>query len=29
MTKVKEGVYNEFYFVNNDVLFRSIVDNRP
>ena len=25
--KVKEGVYNEFYFVNNDVLFRSIVDN--
>ena len=25
--KVKEGVYNEFYFVNNNVLFRSIVDN--
>ena len=25
--KVKEGAYNEFYFVNNDVLFRSIVDN--
>ena len=25
--KVKEGVYNEFYFVKNDVLFRSIVDN--
>ena len=25
--KVKEGVYNKFYFVNNDVLFRSIVDN--
>ena len=25
--KVKEGVYKEFYFVNNDVLFRSIVDN--
>ena len=24
---VKEGVYNEFYFVKNDVLFRSIVDN--
>ena len=25
--KVKEGVYNEFYFVQSDVLFRSIVDN--
>ena len=25
--KIKEGAYNEFYFVNNDVLFRSIVDN--
>ena len=25
--KVKEGVHNEFYFVKNDVLFRSIVDN--
>ena len=25
--KVKEGSYNEFYFVNNNVLFRSIVDN--
>ena len=25
--KVKKGVYNEFYFVNNNVLFRSIVDN--
>ena len=25
--KVKEGMYKEFYFVNNDVLFRSIVDN--
>ena len=25
--KVKEGAYNEFYFVNNNVLFRSIVDN--
>ena len=25
--KVKKGVYNEFYFVKNDVLFRSIVDN--
>ena len=25
--KVKEGAYNEFYIVNNDVLFRSIVDN--
>ena len=25
--KVKEGAYNEFYFVKNDVLFRSIVDN--
>ena len=24
---VKEGVYSEFYFVNNDVLFRSFVDN--
>ena len=26
-SKVKEGAYIEFYFVNNDVLFRSIVDN--
>ena len=25
--KVKEGTYNEFYFFNNNVLFRSIVDN--
>ena len=25
--KVKEGAYNEFYFVKYDVLFRSIVDN--
>ena len=25
--KVKEGAYYEFHFVNNDVLFRSIVDN--
>ena len=25
--KVKECVYNEFYFVNNNVFFRSIVDN--
>ena len=25
--KLKEDAYNEFYFVNNDVLFRSIVDN--
>ena len=25
--KVKESLYNEFYFVNNDVLFRSIVNN--
>ena len=25
--KVKEGAYSEFYFVKNDVLFRSIVDN--
>ena len=25
--KVKEGAYNEFYFVSNDVLFRSIVNN--
>ena len=25
--KVKAGVYNQFYFVNNDVLLRSIVDN--
>ena len=25
--KVKEGAYNEFYFVNNNVLFKSIVDN--
>ena len=25
--KVKEGSYTEFYFVNNNVLFRSIVDN--
>ena len=25
--KVKEGAYNEFYFVKNDVFFRSIVDN--
>ena len=25
--KTKEGAYNEFYFVKNDVLFRSIVDN--
>ena len=25
--KVKEGAYNQFYFVNKNVLFRSIVDN--
>ena len=25
--KVKEGEYNQFYFVKNNVLFRSIVDN--
>ena len=25
--KVKEGAYNEFYFVKKDVLFRSNVDN--
>ena len=25
--KVKEGAYNQFYFVNNSILFRSIVDN--
>ena len=25
--KVKEGAYNQFYFVNNSVLFRSNVDN--
>ena len=25
--KVKEGAYNEFYFVNNNMSFRSIVDN--
>ena len=25
--KVKEGTYSEFYFVKNNVLFRSIVDN--
>ena len=25
--KVKEGAYNQYYFVNNNVLFRSIVDN--
>ena len=25
--KVKEGAYHEFYFVENNVLFRSIVDN--
>ena len=25
--KVKGGLYNEFYFVTNNVLFRSIVDN--
>ena len=25
--KVKEGAYNEFYFVNNNVSFRSIVEN--
>ena len=25
--KVKKGMYNEFYFVKNDVLFRHIVDN--
>ena len=25
--KVKEGAYSEFYFVKNNVLFRSIVDN--
>ena len=25
--KVKEGVYAEFYFVENNVLFRSIIDN--
>ena len=25
--KIKEGAYNEFYFVRNNVLFRSIVDN--
>ena len=26
-SKVKEGAYSEFYFVQNNVLFRSIVDN--
>ena len=25
--KVKEGAYNQFYFVNNNVVIRSIVDN--
>ena len=25
--KVKEGEYKQFYFVNNNILFRSIVDN--
>ena len=25
--KVKERAYNQFYFVNNNILFRSIVDN--
>ena len=25
--KVKKGAYKEFYFVHNNVLFRSIVDN--
>ena len=25
--KVKESAYSEFYFVENNVLFRSIVDN--
>ena len=25
--KVKEGAYNQFYFVNDNMLFRSIVDN--
>ena len=25
--KLKEGACNQFYFVNNNVLFRSIVDN--
>ena len=25
--KVKEGAYNQYYFVNNSILFRSIVDN--
>ena len=25
--KVKEGEYKQFYFVKNNVLFRSIVDN--
>ena len=25
--KVKDGMYNEFYLVKNNVLFRSIVDN--
>ena len=25
--KIKEGAYNQFYFVNNNILFRSIVDN--
>ena len=25
--KAKEGAYNQFNFVNNNVLFRSIVDN--
>ena len=25
--KVIEGAYNQYYFVNNNVLFRSIVDN--
>ena len=27
LDKVKNGMYNEFYFVKNDVLFRSILDN--
>ena len=25
--KVREGAYSEFYFVEKNVLFRSIVDN--
>ena len=25
--KVKEGEYNQFYFIKNNVLFRSIVEN--